>query len=338
MKKILLTLLVLVFASPALADVNITAAQVGEPCDGRVQISWDATSETDSWVRAFGLNVQLHPAPPLYGDANIVSAIGLSEDYWVYPGTIQIAADGTISLIGSIAAEYGDLPSDTLTGPPDGNGVTLEAASLYAPPGEPNAPEKSGVLAEIVVDANTTLCITANVSRAGATGVVMEDPDEVVTVNYGACLYVNVPKDFVEPECYEGMADYTTWDDVGKPLCWCYPRQCFGDADGLLEGNTKIGFFYVGFNDLNVLVSAWKVLEPAVAPIPSGPGITSVAGGACADFDHLTEGNTKIGFFRVGFNDLNLLVANWKILEPAIAPIPSGPGVPGTCAPGSESP
>ena len=228
MKKILLTLLVLVFASPALATVNITAVQVGDPCDGRVRIGWEANTETNL-VRAFGLDVTLD------NDANIVSVTGLSADYWVYPGTIQIAADGTISFIGSIGAEYGDLPGDTLEGPPDGNGVTLEAASLYAPvgPGSPNAPAKSGVLAEIVVDANTTLCISANVSRAGATGVVMEDPDEVVSVVYGACLYVDVPGPADPIECMKtSHPSYAQWVIVGKPDCWCYSKQCRGDING----------------------------------------------------------------------------------------------------------
>lgn len=229
MKKILLALVVLVFATPALADVNITIAQVGEPCDGRVQISYDATGEANL-VRAFGLDVTLD------NDANVVSATGMSADYWVYPGTIQIAADGTITDMGTIAAEYGDLPGDTLPGPSDGNGVTLEAASLYAPvgPGSPNAPAKTGILAEIVVDANTTLCITANVSRAGATGVVMEDPDQVVTVNVvPPCLFINVPDDDVEPECMKSThPDYPEWEAVGKPLCWCYRKQCRGDING----------------------------------------------------------------------------------------------------------
>jgi hypothetical protein len=210
---------------------------------------------------------------------------------------------------------------------------------LYAPPGEDgNAPAKSGDLAEIVVDANTWLCISANVSRAGATGVVMENPDEVVTVNYSACLYVNVPKPVIPTDCYQGQADYDQFVEVGSPTCWCYQRQCHGDGDGLKEGDPKGGYFYVGAGDLGLLLSAWKVLEPAVAPTPSGPGITSVPNGACADFDHVQEGDPKGGYFRVGAGDLGILLANWKILEPAVAPTPSGPGIPGDCAPGTESP
>ncbi|MHC4098866.1 MAG: hypothetical protein ACYSWZ_22950 [Planctomycetota bacterium] len=315
MKKILLTLVVLVFASPALAAVNITAAQVGDT--NEVIISFDATGETNL-VRAFGLNVTLS------NDANVVSVTGLSVDYWVYPGTIQIAANGDISFIGSIGAEYGDLPSDTLVGPPDGNGVTLEAASLYAPvgPGSPNAPAKSGDLASIIVDANTTLCITANVSRAGATGVVMEDPDEVVTVNYGACINVNLPPK--DDDCYKNPlnADYAEWDAVGKPLCWCALRQCHGDALDDMGGSIKTGFYAVGPTDLNVLIAGWLVLEP-----PHGLGIDTVTDGICADFAHDEGGSIKTGFYRVGPTDLNILIANWLVLEP-----PHGTtGIPADC-------
>ena len=322
MKKILLTLVVLVFASPALAAVNITLSHVEDT--NVVTISWDATGEANL-IRAFGLNVQLS------NDANIISATGLSEDYWVYPGTIQIAADGTISFMGSIAAEYGDLPSDTLVGPPDGNGVTLEAASLYAPPGdEANEPPQFGDLAEIIVGGkDCVLCVTANVSRAGASGVVMENPDEVVTVVY-ACIDVNLPEGG-PGDCYEGQPDHDQFLVVGSPDCWCNVRQCHGDGDGVLEGDPKGGYFYVGAGDLNILLAAWKVLEPAVAPTPSGPGITSVADGACADFDHVQEGDPKGGYFRVGAGDLGILLANWKILEPAVAPTPSGPGIPDDC-------
>lgn len=330
MKKIVLTLIVLLFATPAWAVVNITATQVGE--SNEVIISWETVNEPNL-VRAFGLDIRLD------NDANILSVTGLSPDYKIYPGTIQIDVDGQITYDGTIAAEYSDLPSDTLEGPPDGNGVTLEAASLYAPvgPGSPNAPPASGDLASLIISKSCTLCITANVSRAGTDGVVMEDPDQPVTVNYPAvCLDVNIPE--IPIDCYIGQVDYDQFEVVGKPTCWCYARQCRGDADGLTEGNLKAGFWYVGLNDLNIMVSGWKVLEPAVAPTPSGPGITSVEGAACADFDHLEEGNLKAGFWRVGLNDLNIMVAHWKILEPAVAPTPSGPGIPGDCAPGSETP
>ena len=292
MKKIVLVLVVLVFAAPAMAAVNITLSHVEDT--NVVTISWDATGEANL-IRAFGLNIQLS------NDANIISATGLSADYWVYPGTIQIAADGEVTSIGSIAAEYGDLMSDTLVGPPDGNGVTLECASLYAPPGDvANAPPKNGVLAEIIVGGkDCVLCVTANVSRAGATGVVMENPDEVVTVVYG-CIDVNLPEG-VPPECYKG-SQAVEWAAVGEPECWCAadapaanPRQCHGDADGTSQGKQN---FWVSTNDLDILVAAWNK-----------PFADLTGNQICADFNHASQGKQ---YFRVSTDDLDILVAGWN--------------------------
>ncbi|MGD0571784.1 MAG: hypothetical protein ABSB11_02040 [Sedimentisphaerales bacterium] len=115
---------------------------------------------------------------------------------------------------------------------------------------------------------------------------------------------------------------YNDWVAFGKPACWCYLRQCHGDADGLTQGNTKSGLYYVGTNDLNVLVGAWQVLEP-----PKGPGIATITvngiPGICADFAHDAQGNTKTGIYRVGTNDLNKMITYWQVLEP-----PKGPGTP----------
>jgi len=326
MKKIVFALVVLLFAAPTWATVvvDITAAQVGDT--NEVIISWATSGIDPNLVRAFGLNIQLD------NDANILEVTGLSADYNIYPGTIQIDAQGEVTDQGTIAAEYADLPSDTLAGPPDGTGVTLECASLYAPvgPGSPNAPPLSGDLASIKVSKDCCLTITANVSRAGTTGVVMENPDDVATVNYPAELCIVIESG----ECYAGQVDYDQWDAVGKPDCWCDVRQCYGNATGEPpEGGAKAGYWYVGLGDLNVMISGWKILEPAVAPTPSGPGITSVPGAACADFSRTAEGGAKAGYWRVGLGDLNILIASWKILEPAVAPTPSGPGIPTDCLP-----
>ncbi|MHC4692936.1 MAG: hypothetical protein ACYS67_09350 [Planctomycetota bacterium] len=284
MKKILLALVVLVFAAPAMADVIITAVQT--PDTNEVIISFDATSETNL-VRAFSIDIQLD------NDANVVSVEGLSADYWVYPGTIQIAADGTVTTLGSIAAEYGDLPGDTLIGPPDGNGVTLEAASLYAPvgPGSPNAPAKSGDLAKIILDADTCITLSANVSRAGPTGVVMENPDEVVTVVYpSTCVTYEHP---VDHECMKTTAqEYPVWEAWGKPACWCYSKQCRGDATG-----TALGPYWVQLADLNILKAGWYQVDTVLATVQDG---------ICGDFNH-----AALGPYRVQLADLNILKTYW---------------------------
>ncbi len=118
---------------------------------------------------------------------------------------------------------------------------------------------------------------------------------------------------------------YADWVSFGKPACWCFPRQCHGDADGLSQGNAKSGIYYVGTNDLAVLVAAWQVTEP-----PNGPGIATInvggIPGICADFAHDAQGNAKSGIYRVGTNDLNRLITYWQVLEP-----PNGTGTPADC-------
>jgi hypothetical protein len=135
---------------------------------------------------------------------------------------------------------------------------------------------------------------------------------------------------FTEPSCFPTChPDYAEWLSVGKPACWCTPRQCYGDADGLSEGGPKTGLFHVHFRDLNVLIASWNVAEPT-----HGPGISTVTytdpqgtiDGICADFAHDLEGGPKTGFFRVHFSDLNLLIANWNKAEP-----PIGPGIQPDC-------
>jgi hypothetical protein len=125
---------------------------------------------------------------------------------------------------------------------------------------------------------------------------------------------------FTEPGCFPAThPDYFEWLSVGKPDCWCYPRQCHGDADGLKQGSAFAGYMYVGTDDLDVLINAWKILEP-----PKGPGLSGNQ--ICADFDHDKQGSAFAGYMRVGTDDLNVLIAYWKVLEP-----PKGPGVPPDC-------
>jgi len=79
---------------------------------------------------------------------------------------------------------------------------------------------------------------------------------------------------------------YVNWVTNGRPLCWGYPRQCHGDADGKKQVS-----YWVGTNDLAVLKAA---ISKATLP----------AGGACADFDHKKQVS-----YWVGTNDLAILKA-----------------------------
>jgi len=135
-----------------------------------------------------------------------------------------------------------------------------------------------------------------------------------------------VPSDFTEsdlseyrlscdlnPDCFPCThPDYAEWVTVGKPECWCYPRQCHGDADGLPYG-PEINY-WVSIPDLGILKSAWNK-----------PLASLVANEICADFDHLPYGKED---YRVSIPDLTILKANWNI--------PNGPDP--NCLPGNREP
>ncbi|PKL47085.1 MAG: hypothetical protein CVV39_06330 [Planctomycetes bacterium HGW-Planctomycetes-1] len=94
-------------------------------------------------------------------------------------------------------------------------------------------------------------------------------------------------------ECYKTSSlSYAAWVTFGRPSCWCFQRQCRGDADGI-----KSGLYWVYTNDLNVLKAAYQKNDTTLQTIEVG-GVK----GICADFDH-----TKSGLYRVYTSDLNIL-------------------------------
>jgi len=253
MKKIILALVVLMFAAPAWAkDVYITCEQVDDT--NEVIVSFDADDGDPNLVRAFGLNIQLD------NDANIIEVVPamvgmcteLQQGYGIFPGTIVIDALGNVTSDGTPVGEVGDSP-DTLPGL-DSNGVTVEMGSLYAPvgPGSPNAPDPYGPLLSFFVSKGCTVTITANVARAGAAGVVMEDPDQAVVVNLPSTCPVIIVTD-----PYIGT-------------CWSALNECAGQpqGDGNCDGLVNLG-------DLMALKAAWSA---------SGPPWVDPK--CCADFNH----------------------------------------------------
>jgi len=121
-------------------------------------------------------------------------------------------------------------------------------------------------------------------------------------------------------------AQYVDWVKFGRPDCWCYARQCYGDADGYKQGHPVFGETYVGTDDLDVLIDAWTILEPDLGPGLSGNQI-------CADFDHAVQGHPVFGLMRVGTADLAKLIDSWQVLEP-----PLGDGIPADCVPNPVEP
>jgi len=178
MKKIAFVLAVLLLATPTWAAVTITATQVGDTNEVEISYSTDG-----NLPRAFGVDITVT-------DGNIVACTpemvgecdATDQGYGIFPGTIVIEADGTVSDYNTPVA-----PSDDpgALGGLGTAGITVEMGSLYT---DANAPADSGVLCTIVVTESCTVNIAGNAARCGegseALGVVMENPEEVPVLAY----------------------------------------------------------------------------------------------------------------------------------------------------------
>jgi len=171
MKKIILTLVVLLIAAPAMAVVTIS-------CDvnssNGVTVSFVAPGGSlGNRVRAFSLDVSV-PA----GDT-ISNAGNFNAGWWVYPGNIVIA--------GGVVTNYGS-PVVASTA----NTMTVEMGSLYAS-NDPCAahqgpPTQNGtVLTFDLTPAGTssTVSIAKNTQRGG---VVMEDASDSGWSSCSCCI------------------------------------------------------------------------------------------------------------------------------------------------------
>jgi hypothetical protein len=137
MKKILLALLVLTAAVPAMGAVTITMVKGTEP--NAVIVGYNCSGGEE--VRAFALNVAVSDKAYVVG-----SATRLSNDYYVTPTniTFEVVDDNTV------INQYG---SPVVAA--DANGCIIEMASLYAagdPCGHTSAPPSSGNLVKFFVN------------------------------------------------------------------------------------------------------------------------------------------------------------------------------------------
>ncbi len=224
MKKLAFSLAIVMLAVPAMARVDITAT-----CDANV-VTVSYESNEPNHIRAFALDISCT------NDANIAVLDWNDTDYYIYPTTIDINSNGTVDDYGTPVSLQSDFASGTpayngtLVGPP-GSEMTIEMGSLYE--GEPNAPADSGTLITFSVDEDCCISITGNVIRGG--DVIMEDPCEIVDVNFVGCC-ATVPG----CECLGDICDTAT---TGPPD----GRVDFGDWSKLtteLQTNGDPGDYY----------------------------------------------------------------------------------------------
>lgn len=278
MKKFSLIAVVLLLATPALAEVLITCDIV----DDQVTVSYDSGSDT---VRAFALDITV--------SAGTITAVDPTVDYDpnynIYPGSIVIV-DGEVTDSGTPVGSTDDHP-DTLGGI-DTDGITIEMGALYAPPIDENGPPSSEQLLVFTIsDTGASVTITENEARGG---VVLTDgsPAEVNAPGCGAV-------------CFPEGPDYQTWLDVGAPDCWCGSgRQCHGDVDGKEQLVGKY-YYWVSNNDLLILADGYGK-RPFVLDDPDWDVWI------CADLDHKEQLVGKY-YYRVSNDDLLILAQYYGV-------------------------
>ena len=295
MKKIVLTLAVLMLATPALAAVKIIVEDQG---NFTAAIKYQTDGEK---VRAFALDITVAA-----GTIDAISGYVKGESvpgnigYGIFPANFALHI--TVAETGEVqtwdVADYTPVAPATDPGALGGlgtNGITIEMGALYSPPEDtsPNAPGDSGTLCLLTVSEECTMTAAENATRGG---VVLTDPSVTPTMDMTQATAAIKGVTACFPSTNSA---YNDWVALGSPSCWCAPPdgsgyQCDGDVDGATETAFK---YRVYGNDLSLVVANWKK--------KAGDATLN----ACADIDHKAETAFK---YRVYGNDLAVIVANWK--------------------------
>jgi hypothetical protein len=172
-------------------------------------------------------------------------------------------------------------------------------------------------------DGNYYVKVEEDLTRGGVVGSVLST-NLPITIEVQATEDCLTPETAIDPYVDDKTLNdnyYDEWVAAGKPECWCYVSQCYGDADGIIDGSPKAGgYYHVGTADLNLLMEAWDVKEPPYdTEYPNGISDVELNGipGICANFDHFIDGSPKAGgYYHVGTGDLNRLMAEWNKVWP----------------------
>lgn len=227
MKKSLLILVMLIFASQAMAatvDVSLHEVGVG---NRTVDVNYVASAN----VSGFGLVISV--------DAGTIVSVTAAHEgestssgkgFGIFPESFSTYLDAASPDWGD--ANYTPVAPNSAPGATDtGIGydtVILEMGALYE---DGNAPDLSGVLCTIVVSADCNVTVTADATRGN---VVMEDTTQAVFT--GDEIPIPTPV----------ICDY--------PACWDFATQCHGDID-----DDQL----VGQSDLVSFAGGWGAVYPA---------------------------------------------------------------------------
>jgi hypothetical protein len=233
MQKILLALLVLAIAVPAMAASDVTITLAKTPEVNAVVVGYSMANSKEA--RAFPLNIAVTDKALWPG-----KVLRLSSDYYVTPTNVQFLVVGGTTWINQLGSPM------VLTDP---NGGIVEMASLYAvndPCGHTGPPPVKADLVKFYVnndcnkagaDRKITFAVTQNAQRGN---IVLKDPNVIPTVTlpaatfYIPCIACTCMK-LTDPNTICGgvpitKTRYNNWVQIGKPQSWCHPGHYAGDA------------------------------------------------------------------------------------------------------------
>jgi len=345
MKKLLLIVVVLLMAAPLYAENEIRFSFV-DNWDGSCTITYDVNEVAadpcdDPPVRpvAMGLTVEVTSGAP------ITSVILEDNDPC---GFFEIFMDAAYSMeldpCDPCGYQYGagtaiaffDVPGEAVLAlpwdPEDPCTVTANdgmkfAISMGGLGGETDPDQKSPPTSGSITltsDGGSEFKLYVNAVRGGIIG---EDGEPMVVLGLddgGA----KKPKKKIS-ECYNEVdkrrknptppaGKGTSWYNSGKPVCWCFPRQCHGDADGFKVG-TPLGYKWVETSDGDIVSQAWFVKEGGNQSLPDYINVVHAASGrelTCGDAMHNIVGN-PLGYKRVENSDGDEISAHWMCKEDA---------------------
>ena len=186
-------------AAPSMAAVTLTGTSTG--MTATIGYNYDGTG---ALPRAFALRITDY-AGTISAVNKIKTADGVSTQaspgYGVFPGTIDIAADGSVTTYGS-PVEPATLPGSGATGIGT-NAVVVAMGSLYK--GDPNKPLNAANLVSVTVAGTTTATLTITPETTYRKGVVGEDAAAITIANPSQTLTIGLSEP-PPPECVKSYS------------------------------------------------------------------------------------------------------------------------------------
>ncbi len=302
MKKLILILVVVAMAAPAVAGtVNFAATDNG---NGTCTITYYVTGGVVAPV-ALGVTVEVTAGNPIKAvtDMDEFFEIFMDDAYDMELDPCDSYVYGAGDPVADPCGPGGkDLPASKFVISMGGLGGPTKPPTKFPKIGSKKDPVVLAILhsdTQPPLGGTTSGIITVDALRGG----VIDEDGEVMDPNGPDAPGGDLQLPFTISECYQSdWANYTVWKEapVGKPYCWCYQYNCRGDTDniGTGLGDRKK---WVVLADLQLLGSAWGKRQDDV---------TLPANYQCANFDRLGTGLDDRKKWVV-LGDLQILGGGW---------------------------